>query len=789
MDVGINRCCHYVLREWVKRYMTEDQGSGAPERSFQDIPADRVSEAEQTSFLMELSWHRGSNWGDLLKSKRILIISKAGAGKTFECQECQKALWKEGEPAFFIELADLAKKALRDTLTPEEEARFDTWRGSQSDIATFFLDSIDELKLTRGSFRSALTSLAKAVAGNLARVRVVITSRPTPIDAEMFRTLLPVPDEPQEVPSGETFADIAMSREYQRASKAQMAKDWRNVALLPLSSDHIRHIARLQGVEDPDALLADIQRRNAEEFVRSPQDLIELCADWRSHHRIRSHRDQVRADITVKLKPRGENREYAPLAPAKALDGARRLALAATLSRKLTLRHSSEADRDGDPDQAPLDPAIILHDWSDDERKTLLERPLFGFVSYGRVRFHHRSVIERLAAEQLIELRDRGMPIRAIKRLLFTTTAQGIQIVKPSYRPVAAWMALDDDAIFEEVLDREPNVLLNHGDPESLTLAQRQRALRSFVRRHRAGGWRGLRVPGIQLHRIAAPDLGPEVQALWDSGIENPEIREVLLDLIGLGKMTDCADIAYRVAVCSSAHFSERIDALDALVRLDDPRLAEIGEALAQDSNDWPNSLARSAVLRLFPAHLSVEALCKALSRIREGKKSVGGMSWQLPRLIDQHDLDACTLELLRDGLTALAVEGLKRNEKGLPRLKCARPHVLPALAATCVRQLQSGNFVLEVMRSAAISVILTERDHIHADSAKQLASMLPGLPPEARRLLFESADAFIQEFAPVTDPKKTLRPDCLLVRRIALEAVGHKVGARFLRRPRAFRG
>lgn len=737
--------------------MTADLGIGAPERSFQNIPADRVSEAEQTAFLMELSWHRGSNWADLLKSKRVLIISEAGAGKTFECQERQKMLWNEGEPAFFIELAELAQKALRDTLSPEEEARFDAWRVSQADMATFFLDSIDELKLTRGSFRSALTNLARSVAGNLARIRVVITSRPTPIDEKMFRDLLPVPDEPQEAPSGEAFAEIATSREYQRATKAQMAKDWRNVALLPLSSDHIRHIARQQGVEDPDALLADIQRRNAEEFVRRPQDLIELCADWRSHHRIRSHRDQVLADIAVKLKPRGEGREYAPLSPAKALEGARRLALASTLSRKLTVRHSSEADREGASAAAPLDPAIILHDWNDEERKTLLERPLFGFVSYGRVRFHHRSVIERLAAEQLIALRDRGMPIRAIKRLLFTTTAQGIPVVKPSYRPVAAWMALDDEAIFAEVLEREPDVLLNHGDPESLDLVQRQRALRAFVRRHRAGGWRGLRVPSIQLHRIAAEDLASEVQTLWDSGIENPEIREVLLELIGLGRMTDCADIAYRVAVCPGAQFGERIDALDALIRLNDPRLVEIGEAVAQKVDDWPDPLARSAVLRLFPAHLSVGSLLKALSRIKENKKTVGGMSWQLPRLIDQHAFDAGTLEALRQGLTAQVLEGLKWSETGWPRLKCRRPHVLPVLAATCIRLLQSRDFAPDVMWSAAITVILADRDQVHADSPKQLASILSGLPADARQRLFEAADSLFEVHNPTTDPIQRL--------------------------------
>jgi hypothetical protein len=68
-------------------------------------------------------------------------------------------------------------------------------------------------------------------------------------------------------------------------------------------------------------------------------------------------------------------------------------------------------------------------------RTTLLERPLFGFASYGRVRFHHRSVVEFLAAKRLEALIARGVSIKSIKRLLLTETAQGVRTVKPSMRP------------------------------------------------------------------------------------------------------------------------------------------------------------------------------------------------------------------------------------------------------------------------------------------------------------------------------------------------------------------
>lgn len=59
-----------------------------------------------------------------------------------------------------------------------------------------------------------------------------------------------------------------MARRAQKSSEEQIARDWRNVALLPLSDAQIKQMAIREGVDDPDALLADIRQRNAEEFVR-----------------------------------------------------------------------------------------------------------------------------------------------------------------------------------------------------------------------------------------------------------------------------------------------------------------------------------------------------------------------------------------------------------------------------------------------------------------------------------------------------------------------------------------
>jgi hypothetical protein len=130
-----------------------------------------LTEKESRDPMLSLG-SRGSSsctfgWEELLNSRRILMISEAGAGKTHECRTRRDILWDAGEPAFYFDLATLVSTSLREMLSAQEEGRFDAWLKAQSDVATFFLDSIDELKLSLGSFELALKRLENALSGQL----------------------------------------------------------------------------------------------------------------------------------------------------------------------------------------------------------------------------------------------------------------------------------------------------------------------------------------------------------------------------------------------------------------------------------------------------------------------------------------------------------------------------------------------------------------------------------------------------------------------------------------------
>lgn len=722
-------------------------------RTFFDLPTDESTQIETAELLADLAIGGRIGWSTLLDSERILIVSEAGMGKTYECQRQQQRLWEEDRSAFFVELATLATGPLERQFSAKEKQRFDNWKEAQTERAFFFLDSVDELKLTQRSFDTTLKQFAAALGDNLERACIVLTTRPTAFDLNVVRNRLPVQPPPDVLVPEDYFANVAMNVNREKSAK-RSAPDWRFVALLALDEKQMRALAVAQGVGDPDALLDAVNAHHAHDFAKRPLDFLELCGDWKVHGRIRAHREQVNSSIDIKLRARGDRPERTQLPPKQARDGATRLALAALLSRKLTLWHSSDNDRGrGD---APLDPAKILDDWSDDEVKTLLERPLFGFATYGRVRFHNRSIVEFLAAERLKLLVDRGLPIRALMRLLFATTPEGQRIVKPSLQPVAAWLAPHISTVRADLLEYEPSVLLRYGDPGSLNLTLRTQALERYVHMYGAGGWRGQGIPNLQVQRLATNDLNDVIARLW-AGVRNPEVRETLLELIGAGQMTGCADIAYGVATTPDNDARDRLNGFLALAELQDSRLSALLDLIAASSPDWPEDLARSVIHHLFPQHLSVPQLVKTLARLSPKSREIGGVSTMLPMAIANAKLEPTALAELQHGLAELVSNSCRWHDQYY-RVTSDRQDLVPALLVASRRRLEMGETGSDLFDAVALAGLLARLDHDATDDTKTLSAVLTDAPNEVRAGVFWANDRLVRGHYPKDDCEPFLR-------------------------------
>lgn len=724
------------------------------ERTFFDLPPDENTQIETAEFLADLAIGHKMNWSTLLESERVLIVSEAGMGKTYECQRQQQNLWEKGRSAFFVELAGLATDPLERQFSTEEKQRFDNWKTAQTERAFFFLDSVDELKLTQRSFETTLKQFAAALGGDLSRACIVLTTRPTALDLNVVRNRLPIPPSPDVFVPEDYFANVAMSVNKEKSAERSIP-EWRFVALSALDEKLMRALAANQGVSDPDALLAAVNAHHAQDFAKRPLDFMELCGDWKTHGCIRSHREQVHSSIDVKLRARGDRPERTQLSPQRARNGAARLALAALLSRKLTLWHSSDNDRSrGD---ATLDPAKILGEWSHDEVKTLLERPLFSFATYGRVRFHNRSIIEFLAAERLRWLLDHGLPIRVLMRLLFVTTPEDQRIVKPSLQPVAAWLAPYISPVRSELLKHEPSVLLRYGDPGSLNLTLQTQALERYVYMYGAGGWRGQEIPNLQVQRLATNDLGAVIARLWAGGVRNPEVREMLLELIGAGQMIGCAAIAHGVATDLGNDSRDRLNALLALAQLHDSRLPALLDLIASPSPDWPEDLARSVILHLFPQDLSVPQLVKTLARLSPNAREIGGISITLPLAITKAKLEPSAWLELQNGLAGLVADGCCWHEQHF-RVTSERQDLVPALLVVSRIRLEMGEADSALFDAIALSGLLADHDYHATDNTKALRAVLSNASSEVRAGVFWASDRLVRKHYPKSDCEPFLR-------------------------------
>lgn len=712
------------------------------DRTFKDLIA---PSGKEDGF--ELAWgerfdESGISWDELLKSQRVLIVSEAGAGKTYECESKARELFARGEPAFFLSLESVASAGVVATLFGDELTRFTDWLASSSQVAYFFLDSIDELQLVHRSFKEALRRFAHDVRGALGRATVVITARPVPIDRQAFRDILPVPAPVRQEDSQDEFIRIAMDGPSKTKDDGPPAI--REVELLPLTGPQILEFTRSRGIENPEALLEAIDAKHAREFARKPQDLIELCDDWREHGGLRAHFEQIQAHVRARLAARPERREKADLPPAKAQIGAQRLALAVILSRRLTIRYSAGSDGDASG-AAPIDPRELLADWASNEVLTLLERPIFVEGGYGRVRFHHRSVMEFLAANQIHDLIQEGLLAQsAACRMLFGLTGSNETILRPSMRPVAAWLALLRPDMFDRVVKIEPAALLTQGDPESLTDLQRERALLGFVARYGKGQWRGLEVPNLQVARLAQLGLAGTVQSAWSAGVEAPEVRELLLRLVSAGHMQACADLVAHVAADACCSDRERFEALQALAALGDSRLAPMVDAIVMLAPGWSERLALWVGTMLYPEHVTETQLVQLLARVRSEKRDRGGYADNVARVIQKAEIGQARLEALLPDVLRLARGGLSAVEEEFQEAD-GRLEMSSILRSLCLRLLELGSVSETLIAASVLARRSADASSGLGKGKTELSAQLDALPDSWRPRVFEADLACVE--------------------------------------------
>ena len=667
------------------------------ERRFHALTGTELEDLEVLVSRSEHPFGSDIGWPDLLDYSRVILLAEAGAGKTVEMREQVKRLVGEGKSAFFVAMESLDRDPINDCLSPDEARKFEAWKEDCEAPAWFFLDAMDELKLTRGRLDRALRRLSRDIDGNLHRARIIISCRPSDcrpvVDLATVRNQLPVPETGSAAPSvppDEVFMSALRSEHIEKNSVPHGEDDLpgretvQTVIMLPMNRTQIERFAEQSGVNDAPAFLKEVIRQNAWTFADRPLDLADLIRIWMSSGYLGTRAQQHETNVKSKLRDDPERPDRSVLSDAQARLGAERLALALFLTRTRTIRSPEQAPNIHRSDGV-LDPARILSDWTEEQRQALLRRALFDPATYGRVRFHHRSIQEYLAARRLQALRDQGMSTKALFRLLFSE-CYGVEVVFPSMREVAAWLALWNDAVRGELIKREPEVLLSLGDPETLDIAARGKLVRAFFKVYGEGGWRGLNIPIAEVRRLSHPALAQVIRECWGNGPTNDDVRELLIEMIWQGAVEDCADLTRTVAFDATETPYHRIAAIRAMIACgchDDAR--EIADAILDQPASWPDRVVRGVAADLFPAVITVDELVSLMEQIPEPKRIVGGFDWVAQQIAETIEPWSESAVALRNEMASLVRRGDRYEHH---RSWSKFNYLTPALATLCRRQL-----------------------------------------------------------------------------------------------------
>ncbi|MGV1905071.1 hypothetical protein [Agrobacterium cavarae] len=641
-------------------------------RTFRELSSS-ASESDDSDLSKAFYESTGIGWSEVLRDYRVVILSEAGSGKTEEFRTVSSQLRSEGKAAFFLRLENIAAH-FSTAFEIGTEQEFTDWLGSGEE-GWVFLDSIDEARLRHPKdFELALRLLGNKLRLALDRTHIFLSGRMSAwrpkTDLERSKASLPfagvtkvAEDSPERAePSlrDESEIDDAQHTEEISASKTVIERPnatapFRILTLEALSHDQVETFAAARNVNDVKVFIGAIERADAWSFAALPQDLEDLIASWLKRGEIGSRRAIIEDGIERRLKERDQERADAiPLSDAKAWKGALLLAAATTLTRNPSIQVPD--GKDG-LDGIPVDQ--VLPDWSPEERKALLERPIFDAAIYGAVRFHHRTVREYLTAEWLREMLRHPASRRAIESMFFAIQ-YGVEVVVPVMRPILPWVALYDDRIREKVRRIAPEVLFEAGDPSSLPLPTRRQVLNEITQQLTQG-----RSPTAPTHiaavqRFAHPDLCEDIRSLLSKHEADDEAASFLLRMIWIGEIKDALPEAKQQALLPSEDKYRRIAAIRAVQAVgSDADVRAIREAVAGEPSP--------------PTREWLSELCETL------KESDEELDWLLNMLARTEARERYAVDSLQDAVTKfvqrLAVEKLPRLLEGIRQLLSTPPY------------------------------------------------------------------------------------------------------------------
>ena len=549
-------------------------------------------------------------------------------------------LRREDKPAFFCRLEILADEPFEDALELGTRQEFQVWKDSDA-RGYFFLDSVDEARLTcPRAFERAIIHFVKAVEPYKDRLTVVISTRPhawlAQADRAMLKNWLAFPEETQTVSTDASDPDFnhesrspVLENGMTGTVETEKSSAVAIVQMEPLNPGQVRIFAAAQGVEDTDGFMQAINHADADVFATRPSDLPGLIDAWKKKERLGSYSEVVLRNIELKLSEENPiHGSQAPLSQDRALEGARVLAAAVTLTKCTSILLPDDPVEETLREKC-LDPKDILLDWKPVEIRSLLGRALFAEALYGSVRFHHRTASEYLASRWFEKLLLQQKNRRKIERLFFACPYGVLpKVAVPFLKPIVGWLAVWDQGIRDRALLIDPKILLEHGDPSSLDIGTRETLLRKFAKRYEDRNNTPLSLYIREVRRLADEGLAGVIHELLETYRGHVDVRKLLLRVIREGRIPACGPIASTFATDTNIDPYARSVAVQAVGLIGSPdEQQRLVQKIISQASSLEQRIISAAIEALWPNALTAQDVLLLLENTPDTNRSGPGVN------------------------------------------------------------------------------------------------------------------------------------------------------------------
>ena len=533
----------------------------------------------------------GNTWEDILSTEISVLLGTAGSGKTTEVRQQVMRHLEAGQDAFLLRLEALQDGNLVGSFDFELENQaehFEKWKRSKKGGFLFF-DALDEARLPSSRNESALEKALDTVSREVGRrqepLHVLVTSRPSEWlgDGDLRRLT--------------RFIKQTRDVKQDLGGDDPTHKIYR---LAPLAIGDIEKLAISREVE-PTGFINAVNANLSTALIQQPLDARLFLDVWkkaldegRPPEEVFKSRLQVMSDLIAwRLFGRSESKDRLNIDINRARKAAAKLAAFVVLSGKQDFSVLPLAA--GDAMNAANILSTDVESWTSTEVRQLLACGLFQPSFGGRIRFAHREIRDFLAAEHF----DESLRVRAhSQEVIAPLFAEGLErrSIPQSTEHVMGWLAALNRSAMTVVANVRPALLIETGDPKSLSVGDKEIALR-----HQARLYDDLRFRGEWFHhddvkRFTHADLWPVVDELLDKS-SSPELTDFLIETARFGQMKPLAPKLAGYVRNSGIGYRSKAEACAALAEIGEQafRADALSEALtavppdAEDTDSAPN--------------------------------------------------------------------------------------------------------------------------------------------------------------------------------------------------------